>query len=179
MRPLIAATLVVCWVSMAWAADDENPWKTAKVGDWVDYKTTGTGFSGKTKMTITAKDDKEVVYEVTGSFTVNGMEMTAPTQTLKIDLTKDYDAVAAANVANKDVKLEKVGEGKAKLKIGDKEYDTKWTQTKATATFNGIATVSEYKMWFCKDVPLGGLVKMETTVGSISSTLELVASGKK
>lgn len=179
MRVLIAATLMVCFVSTAWAADDENPWKTAKVGDWVDYKTTGTGFSGKTKMTITARDDKEVTYEITSSFTANGIEMTGPVQTMKIDLTKDYETFAATNMASKDIKLEKIGEGKEKLKIGDKEYDTNWTQTKATSTFSGITTISEYKMWFCKDVPLGGLVKMETKVGTTTSTLELVASEKK
>jgi hypothetical protein len=98
---------------------------------------------------------------------------------MKIDLTKDYDAIGAANAADKNIKLEKIAEGKEKLKIGDKEYDTKWTQTKATATYNGVASVSEYKMWFCKDVPLGGLVKMDTTVGTTTSSLEIVASGKK
>ncbi len=40
MRTAIVATMLVCIAPSAWAADDENPWKNAKVGDWVDYKMT-------------------------------------------------------------------------------------------------------------------------------------------
>lgn len=179
MRPLILSALVVCFVPAIQAADDENPWKTAKVGDWVEYKSAGTGFSGKTKMTVTAKDDKEVTYEVTATFTFNGIEMTAPSQKKTIDLTKDYDAVSAANLQNNNTKIEKVGEGKEKLKIGDKEFDTKWVKLKSTTTVEGITVESEYKMWSCKDVPVGGLVRMDTSVSSITSTLELTGSGRR
>ncbi len=179
MRPLFLSALLVCLAPAVRAADDENPYKNSKVGDWVEYKMTGTGFEGKTKMTVVAKDEKELTFEIAGSFTAMGKEMTAPVQKQTIDLTKPYDAIIAANLAKNDVKVENLGEGKEKLKVGDKEYDTKWTKTKATATFNNITVVTETKMWFSKDVPLSGLVRMDTTVGAITTKLELTGSGKK
>jgi hypothetical protein len=178
MRPLFLSAFLVCIVPAVRAADVDNHWKNSKVGDWVEYKMTGTGISGKTKMTITAKDDKEVAYEIESSFTANGIEMKGPVQKATVDLTKDYDAIAAANQQSKNLKIETIGEGKEKLKFGEKEYDTKWTKSKATSTFNGVAMESEYKMWFCKDVPVSGLVRMETTVGTFTSTLELTGTGR-
>jgi len=178
MRSMIAAAIAVCFIPAARAADEENPFKNSKVGDWVEYKTSGAAFSGKTKMTITANDGKEVAYEVEGSFTANGIEMKAPVQKLKVDLTKPWDEIGAANMKALNLKIDTVGEGKEKLKLGDKEYDTKWKKLKATSTFNGMEMVSEYKMWYCKDVPVSGLVKMVTQVGTTQITLELTGSGK-
>ena len=37
--------------------------------------------------------------------------------------------------------------------------------------------VSDYKMWFSKDVPLGGLVRMESNVSTTMTTVELIGSG--
>jgi hypothetical protein len=39
--------------------------------------------------------------------------------------------------------------------------------------------VSDYKMWFSKDVPLSGLVRMETTTSMLTMKLELIGSGRK
>jgi hypothetical protein len=179
MRSLILSTLLICSVSSVRAADDENPWKNAKVGDWVEYKTVGTGFESKTKMTITAKDDKEVAYDIVATFTANGIEMSAPVQKQKIDLTKPVDTAVAANENNKNTKIVVVGEGTEKLKIGDKEYDTKWKKLKSTTTFNNVDSVTENKMWYSKEVPLSGLVRMDTVVGTITSKLELTGYGRK
>jgi hypothetical protein len=179
MRLLFLSALLVAFVPVVRAADDDNPWKNTKVGDWIEYKMTGTGFEGKTKMTVVAKDEKELSYEVAATFTAMGNEMTAPVQKLKIDLTKPYDQKAALNQQNNNVKIENVGEGKEKLKVGDKEYDTKWTKLKSTTTVNDFTVVTENKMWFCKDVPLSGLVRMDTTVGTTTSKLELIGTGHK
>jgi hypothetical protein len=179
MRSIVAAALTLCILPAVRSADDEHPFKNSKVGDWVEYKFSGTGgVTGKTKMTITAKSDKEVAYDVEGTFAFMGKEMTAPVQKMKVDLTQPYDAISAANLKAKDVKIDKQGNGKEKLKLGDKEFETKWSKLKATATVNGMDIVSEYKMWFCKDVPVSGLVKMDTKAPGFEGTLELVGSGK-
>src|SRR5271157_695397 len=143
MRSIFAVALLVCFVSIAGAADDDNPYKNANVGDWVEYKMTGNNIEGKTKMTVTAKDDKELTYEVTATVTFMGREQTAPVQQMKIDLTKPYDPVVAENLKRKNVKLEKIDEGAEKIKVGDKEFDTKWTKTKATSSVqnNTVETV--------------------------------------
>jgi hypothetical protein len=98
---------------------------------------------------------------------------------MKIDLTKSYDPIAAANLKAKDVKIEKEGEGAEKVKVGQKEFDTKWTKWKATATVNNFMVVTDYQMWFSKDVPLSGLVKMETNTSMLTTKLELIGTGHK
>ena len=173
--------LIGCFVPALLGADEENPLKKAKVGDWVEYKMTGTNnVAGKTKMVVIAKDDKEVTYEITGTFSFMGKETVAPVQKQTVDLTKPYDpAVAAANLKATNTKIEKTGEGKEKLKVGEKEFDTKWTKLKSTTTVNNITIVSEYQMWFAANVPLSGLVRLDTTAPGVKTKLELVGSGSK
>lgn len=175
MRSLFAVAISISLAASIQGADVENPYKKAAVGDWVEYRMTGPNMEGKTKMTIVAKDDKEVSYEVAATF--NGQ--TAPLQKLKIDLTKSYDPIAAANMKANNVKIEKVGEGTNKIKVGEKDYGTTWTKLKSTTTVGDISIVSDYQMWFSKDVPLSGLVRMDTTTSTITTRVELIGSGRK
>ena len=184
MRSILSAALLVSLASIACAADDENPFKKAKVGDWAEYKMTGPNVAGTTKMTIVAKDDKEVTYEVTSKFSAFGQETVAPAQKIKVDLTKSYDPVIAANLKQNNTKIEKLGEGSEKVKAGGKEIDAKWTKQRATTTVNDMKIVSDTKMWFSKDVPVSGMVKMESTttvpgMPGTTTTVELVNSGSK
>src|ERR1022692_1186428 len=163
MRRILAVALLVSSFTGVQPLDEPNPFKNAKVGQWVEYKVTSANIDGKTKMTIVAKDDKEATYEVAGTLSSMGKKKTLPIQKLKIDLTKPYDPFSAANMKGACVKIEKVGEGKEKIKIGGKEFNTKWIKLKATVTVNNMNAVSEYKAWFSDDVPLSGMVKVETT----------------
>jgi hypothetical protein len=177
MRMLTGIVLLVCFVPALQGADEENPLKKSKVGDWTEYRMTGPSMDGKTRLTVIAKDDKEVTYEVTGKMSFNGKEMAMPAQKQKVDLTKPYDAISAANLARTGTKIETVGEGTEKLKIRGKEYDTKWTKLKATTTVGDVTVVSEYKMWFSKSVPVSGLVRMDTDTAGTATKMELVGSG--
>ena len=179
MRLAITTVLLICFSPASRAADDQNPYRDSKVGDWVEYKMTGKNMEGSTKMTIVSKDDKELTYEIAASFSFMGNKMVAPVQTMKIDLTKDYDAISAANLKANNVKIEKLDQGMEKLKVAGKEYDTKWNKLRATATVNEMTIVTEYKMWFSKDVPLSGLVRMDTTASDMTTKLELIGSGSK
>jgi hypothetical protein len=177
MRSIL--TLLLCLVPTALPAAEDNPFKKAKIGDWVEYKMTGPNVEGKTRMTIVAKDDKEVTYELVSTFAFMGKETAAPVQKVKVDLTKNYDPIVADNLKRTGTKIEKVGEGTETIKVGDKKYKTKWTRTKYTTTVNDITVVSDYTMWLSTDVPLSGMVKMETTTGMTTMRVELVASGSK
>jgi hypothetical protein len=184
MRFAIAAVLFISLTSVGPGAEGENAYRDAKVGDWVEYQSKMTadgGFDqeGNTKITVVARDDKELTYEVLASLGVNGKTLVAPTQTLKTDLTKSYDAISALNLKQNNVKIEKLGEGKEKLKVAGKEYDTTWTRLRSTATQPEVTVVTDYKMWFCKDVPVNGLVRMDTTGVGLTSRLELIGSGRK
>jgi hypothetical protein len=185
MRSTYAAALLICSVPAIQAADKENPFKNAEVGDWVAYKMTGLT-DAKSKMTVVAKDDKQATYELATTFTAGGKEVTAPVRTLRVDLTKPYDPLAAANLQQNNVKVETLGEGKEKIKLGDKEFDTRWTKMKTTSKVNNMTVQAEFKMWFSDDVPLSGLVKMEETnvfkigekTSTVTNSLELIGSGR-
>jgi len=178
-RSALVCALLFCVGPTALLAGEDNPFKKAKVGDWVEHKMTGLDVGGTTKMTIVAKDDKEVTYEIKSTFSFMGKEMTGPVQTQKTDLTKNYDLIAAANEKQVNLKREKLAEGAEKIKIAGKELETKWTHLKITVTVNGMLMVSEYKMWFSKDVPVNGLVRMDTEVGTTKTRLELTGWGSK
>ena len=177
MRFILIAAQMALMVSVVYGADEENPFRKAKVGDWAEYKMTGPNISGSTKMTIVGKDEKEVAYEITSKFSAFGQETVGPVQKIKVDLTKSYDPVVAANLQQNNTKIEKVGEGNEKLKVAGKEIETKWTKTKATTTVNDMQIISEYTMWFYKDIPISGMVKMETSTMGTITKVELVASG--
>jgi hypothetical protein len=188
MRSLFAAALLACSVHPVQAADEENVFKNVKIGDWVEYKMFGLN-DGKSKMTVVAKDDKEVTYELATTIKLEGKESTSPVRKVTIDLAKPYDPLTAANLRPEDqAKIETLGEGKEKIKVGDKEFETKWIKMKVTVPIMGMMiNVSEFKMWFSKEAPLSGMVKMEeTNVLTLAKktytnkiTLELIGSGRK
>jgi hypothetical protein len=157
----------------------ENPFLTAKVGDYISYKMStkvmNNGIEATMKQTVTAKTDKEVTLKTVA--TVMGME--APAQETKIDLTKSYDPATVATQGNKGAKYTKLGEGKETLKIGGKEYACSWTKAKVTVEANKMKFESEFKMWTCKKVPLTGMVKMEMKSQFADVTMELTGSGNE
>jgi len=185
MKRLMVIALAVCLAPLARAQDkEENPFKKAKVGDWVEYKMTtmagGFNIEAKTKMEVTAKDDKEVTVKTTAS--VGGME--GKSQEMKIDLTKPYDPTQAGNLPkDAEAKIEKAGDGKEKIKVGGKDYDTTWQKMKVKAKAMGLEIESEVTVWRAKDVPLDGTVKMtgvSKVMGmDVKMTMELVDSGSK
>jgi hypothetical protein len=114
--------------------------------------------------------------------TVGGMEV--PGQENKIDLTKPYDPNSTANLPKGDeVKIEKISDGKEKIKVGDKEYECTWTNSKMKGKANGVELDAEVKVWTSKSVPLGGMVKTEmkaTIAGmAMTTTMELSETGSK
>src|SRR5205807_5392363 len=109
----------------------------------------GQNIEGTVTQTITAKSEKETSLKVTGK--INGMDI--PEQTQKIDLTKPFDPTKINSQAGgPDVKVEKGKEGKEKLKVAGKEYDTTWTKYKVTGKANGLEIDSDMKVWMAKDL---------------------------
>jgi hypothetical protein len=184
-RLMLAALAVVLLPALGLAQEkkEENPFRNAKVGDWASYtmttSTMGQKIEAAMKMEVTAKDDKNVTLKT--SMTANGMQF--PGQETKIDLTKPFDPLAMQGQMPKDVeaKVEKTGDGKEKIKVGGKEYDAAWTKAKVTAKAGGQEIKSDVKVWTSKDVPAGGMVKMEmqSKVGemTVDMNMELKDSG--
>jgi hypothetical protein len=183
--PLLAVALSLCVFglvpALCRAADPENPFKKAAVGDWASYKVTEES-GGRTqevivRRTVSAKDEKEVTLKVT--VTVNDQVMRGAD--MKIDLTKAFDPTRFYHLSEgvqKEVK--NVDDGKETVTIGKKEYECNWTTITVTAknpTKNAEVRF-DYKVWVNADVPLGGVVKMEMKSNAMNRTMILHESGK-
>ena len=172
MTARLCAALLVLAPAAARTADEDNPFRKAKVGDFATYKLTTTGLAasdGTATRTVTAKDDKEVVIRTVVK--VAGKEQSVPDE--KVDLTRPFDPLSAPALPGAAVRLERVKEGAEKVKAGGREYDTRWTTYKVTGRLNGLDVNGEVKVWLSKDVPLA-LVKMHTTADVAGKKLETV-----
>ncbi|MCE9530239.1 MAG: hypothetical protein K8T89_03755 [Planctomycetes bacterium] len=172
------AALVMSLATVSRGADEENPFKKAKVGDWASYtmKTTamGVNIDAEMKTTVTAKDDKEVTIKT--SLLLNKMDI--PGQESKIDLTKPYDPTSTANLPkDANAKVEKTGEGDEEIEVGGKKYACKWMEMKITAKIMNTDFESKVKVWMNKDVPLSGMVKMDMKSQISNMTMELKDKG--
>jgi hypothetical protein len=187
LRSFVAVLALAVASIAARAADEENPYKNTKVGDYAVYtlttKSAGITADGTATQTITAKSDKEATVKITIVVKVGDKEVKVPDQEVKIDLTKPYDPTQTANLpAGTEAKAEKDKEGKEKIKVAGKEYDATWTTYKTNVKAMGLEIKGETKVWTAKDVPLGVLKTVMTSdFGGQKSevTIELKESGNK
>lgn len=182
-RFLVAALVLVITAISTRAADEENPYKSAKVGDYATYSMTtkfgGFAIDGVITQTVTAKSDKEATIKVTGSVEFGGNKKDIPAQEQKIDLTKPYDPTKGANLPGGDeVKVEKGKEGKEKIKVNGKEYSCTWTTYKVKGKAKGMDIDADVKAWMAKDVP-SGMVKMTMSAMIAGQTMEMTMELKE
>jgi hypothetical protein len=163
---LFAVVMALVAAPFAFSADEENPYKKTKIGDFATYKMTskvaGQNVEGTVTQTVTAKDDKEVTLKSSGKVTAMGMEIPVPEQEQKIDLTKPFDPTKASAPAGAQVDVTKLKDGTEKIKAGGKEYATNWTTYKVKMKVMGMDVESEMKVWQTKDLNFP-VVKMEMT----------------
>lgn len=164
------------------ARAEENPLKRAKVGEWIEFVTTsatmGAKMDMKIKQTVVAKDDVSVTLRTVT--TMMGREQ--PPQDSKIMLNQPYQPYTQGF---SDAVVTPLGEGNETITVEGKSYNCRWAKVKVVAT-TPAAVESTSKVWSSKDVPVSGLVKMESqsvmTVGgntmNTSMTMQLTGSGK-
>ena len=179
---LCTFALIIGSPIVARAAEDDSPFKKVKEGDWARFTMTMVigdfRVAGEFRKTVTAKSDKEVTIKTT--MTLNGAE-SIPTEE-KIGLTKPYYPTKLLGLKESEAKIEKVGDGKEKVKIGTKEYDCTLIKMKTKSNSGGKEITSDVKLWTSKDAPLGGMVKLEVLGerGAPANTwLEFKESGSK
>jgi hypothetical protein len=145
--------IVTCFVAFPVGGQEknDNPLKNAKLGDFAVYKVTLKAddriIEVIVKKQVIAKSDTEVTLNLTS--TEMGKPRTPEKQ--KIDITKPYDPLTVMGRAHK---FEKTGDGKEKLKIGDKSYDCNWITGKQVND-------SKVKVWSSTSVPVLGVVKAD------------------
>jgi hypothetical protein len=152
--PWWSVAIVVCLASFPVVGQDkksDHPLKNAKVGDFAVYKVTLIADDKKieaiVKEQVIIKSDSEVTLKLTTT------EMGKPREpeTQKVDITKPYNPLTVMGRAHT---FEKTGDGKEKLKIGDKSYDCNWITGKQVND-------TKVKVWCSKSVPVRGIVKVD------------------
>ena len=165
----VALSLVIAVMGLA-RAEDENPYKTAKIGDWIEYTTAMKGdavsFEGGMRQTVTAKTDSECTLEVVMKTPAGEYK-----QTMKINLNEKYDP--RKPVGDTEATVKELEKGEETLAVAGKSLKTQWTKYEVNSK-KGPLTSMIGKAWVCKDVPLGGMVKAEQDIkGFGKQTLEL------
>jgi hypothetical protein len=155
------------------ADEPVNPYQNAKVGDYAVYtmttKVAGTSIDGSITQTVTAKDSKTVTIETVAK--LNGIEV--PGQKQVIDLTKPFDPTSVGSLpAGTGATVEKLDEGKEKMKVGAKEYDTRWEAYKVTTNAGGMAFEANIKVWQGKGLAMP-IVKMEMSADVVGNKMEM------
>jgi hypothetical protein len=189
LRLSVALFAIIGAPIAARSADDDNPFKNAKVGDYANYKMTvkfaGTNLGGTSTQSVTAKSEKEVTVRTTGVFEFMGKKQEIPAQEQKIDITKPFDPTQIGGSGlppGANVKVEKGKDGKEKIKVAGKEYDCTWSTYKITGMANGMDISADVKAWMSKEVPLA-MVKLEMTADlakmKMEMTMELTDTGNK
>ena len=183
IRMLIAAFALMLVPASGRASDDDNPYKNSKIGDFAIYKMTmkvaGQVLEGTMTQTVIEKSEKEVILQVTSK--IGGRAF--PEQRTKMDITKPFDPTKTNTLqVGVDAKVEKGKEGKEKLKVAGKEFDTVWTNYKVTGKAGDQDIESEMKVWMSKDLT-GALarIEMKLTAGgmTVEATMELTEKGSK
>lgn len=181
LKTCAVVVLAVLMLPLLTRAED-NPLKNAKVGEWIEFVTITTSMGSKMEMkmkqTVVARDDVSVTLRTVISML--GREQ--PSQDVKITLDQPYQPYAQGF---SDAVVTPLGEGNETISVGGKSYNCRWTKVKVVAT-KPAAVESTTKVWSSKDVPVTGLVKMESesvmSVGgntmNTTMTMQLTGSGK-
>jgi len=171
------------FVTVATVAAD-NPYKTAKVGEWIEYAMTtqvmGQSMKMKTKQTVIARDEVSVTVKIESW--MGSQQMPASEQ--KILFNKPYEPY---NLDEKmtDAVVTPMGTGSETLTVGEKTYACQWSKVHIVAT-KPMPMDSITKVWTTKGVPMSGVVKMETDTTmkmgeksmATKMTMELTGFGK-
>ena len=153
----------------------DNPYLNAKVGDFAEYTDSSGGkVMGTLKITVTAKDDKELTLQDVGKILGQNFN-----QTRKMDLTKPFDNSSLGLAAGMGSTFEKGKQGTETIKVGDKYFECTWTEGKTITNMGGFRLEYQTKVWNSKSAPLSGLVKSEIRNGKDITTRELTKFGSK
>ena len=159
MRIATAVVLGVLGLPVLRAAE-ANPLKNAKVGDWIEFamstEAMGRKMEMEMKQSVVAKDETSVTLRTESS--MMGQKM--PGKDVKIPLDKPYEPYTQMQNLT-DAKVTPLGDGDESITVAGKSYACRWTKVKVVAT-KPQAMEMTAKTWVCKDVPVSGLVRMES-----------------
>ena len=163
-------------LALAAPPESENLYRAAKVGDWVEFTSTGAS-RVVMRQSVTAKTDEMLTLRM--EQTVDGKA--GPPFDQAIDLKGAFPPPAKPEAdAPFTTTQESLGTGKEKRTIDGRTYECEWKQERTTFTPTGkgkpMSVVST--VWRCPDVPLGGAVRIESESNGVKTVTELTGFGR-
>jgi hypothetical protein len=164
----LGLALVVCvgFAGLAPAQQNDNPYVAAKVGDWISYKivTGGLGQEMTLKQTVAAKDDTHATVKLE----LKAGNQPLPVQMQKISLNEAFDPARMSlfGMGQAQVNIKKIDEGKETIEIGPKKYECSWVKNQVSLDVMGQTMESISKIWTTKDLPFGGMLKVENEINN-------------
>jgi hypothetical protein len=155
--------------------ETDNLYRSAKVGDWVEYTYSGPP-KFVSRQTVTARTADKLTLKTEQIVEGKAGETTETV----IDLTGPYPPAATDPRSAYTTKTELLETSKETRKVQGRSVECEVAKQRTTfkPIGKGKESVAVLKYWKSNDVPLGGLVRMETDVGSTKMVTELTAWGR-
>lgn len=151
---------------------EDNPYRRAKVGQWVEYGSEAGGQAFSSRYTVTAKDEKSVTLKIEAW----SGDKALPTQTQTIPLDQPYDlkeVVRGPATENAKVEVRQLEKTEDTLEVGDNTYACTRTKILSIREVNGRKIESVFTIWTSPDVPLSGMVRWRTEFMGRTTDLDL------
>ncbi|HMP02360.1 MAG TPA: hypothetical protein PKD86_09070 [Gemmatales bacterium] len=182
LRSLVRVLLLLAvWMAAtlpAHAQADDNPYRKAKVGQWVEYSSDFGGQTMTMRQTVTAKDEKFVTVKTEMKMGPNAM----PAQEQKISLEEPFDPAKMArnqNIPNAKIETKQLDKSEDKIEVGGKTYTCTRVKIQTNIEVSGQKIESVATIWTNPDVPLSGMVRLQTETMGQSFTMDLKGFGDK
>ncbi len=175
-RPRLSAALVALAL-LALARAQDNPLRSAKVGDYVESIITKTMPGAKmtqvVRQTVKAVSPKELTLTIEAS--ADGQKV--PPQEGRVAIDKPFDPSKPATPPG--FRIQKLEEAKEEVVVHGKKYQCTRYKYRIALEQPNVNLASTTTVWLSKDVPLDGVVKMVTEdPGGVTTTVELQDSGR-
>lgn len=177
----VTLTFIAC--GYCEAADSDNPYKRARVGDWVSHVQTKEVAAMKlaltktVKLTVKARDEQTativVEEEDPSSLVIDGIpQVQRSSHEVQIPLDQPFAAYADPLIGSMadpmfpEPKYSKVASGEERVTISGKAFACQWAETKMSAGSQnmGIEASGVNRSWYCPEIPLHGTARSETNV---------------
>jgi hypothetical protein len=179
----IPVTLAFIACGFCEAADSDNPYRRARVGDWVSHVQTKEVAAMKlaltktVKQTVKARDEKTativVEEEDPSSLVVDGVpRVQRSSYEVQIPLDQPFAVYADPLIGSMadpmlpEPKYSKAASGEEGVTVNGKTLACQWAETTMSAGSMdmGIEASGVNRSWYCPEIPLHGTAKSETNV---------------
>jgi hypothetical protein len=140
-------------------ADRKDLFAKDEAGDWVRYVSTKSKTPSIARLTLIKKSDDQLTFELTHE--------SSPVKPFTFTC-KPADAAAVLYLLrgyNSAAQMKETKRESEKVKIGKKSYECtciSYTVTRAVRGAPDDTVPCKAKVWFCPEVPMGGIVKWES-----------------